>query len=318
MGTAAVVDDDDSSDGKPLFKGRRPSQATASSSSTNKSGPPTGAPSPNAMDIDSPMEEPVPSTSTESQRHNGFAVFAKAAGEARNVPVEPSRPEWRAGDSNGVKPSQSVPTQPDLPPRTAQAIPSKRRTTKSTDSEDFKVNLEDLKNAEPFNHPATGLNSFSDLTANLPFPSKASSVLPIAISPKSGQLELPNPPKAPTVPQAPNKYVRPTQASWQAYLSAFKTYMVDWDLFNSRMIVHFVARKHQVDEMRVGWLEAKSDEGVDAYQEGCKEDRAVREWWCVAAEKHELNMKDFAAMRERMKGKEEREIAMPIPRKKTH
>ena len=77
--------------------------------------------------------------------------------------------------------------------------------------------------------------------------------------------------------------------------------MVDWDLFNTRMIAHFVARKSQVDRMKDGWLDAIGDDACKTYCEGCQEDQKVREWWTKAADMHDASMKDFIDVRDRMK-----------------
>jgi hypothetical protein len=52
MGTAAVVEDEDASDDKPLFKGRKASMPTAAAS----------PPSPDPMDVDTPAQSSTPLT----------------------------------------------------------------------------------------------------------------------------------------------------------------------------------------------------------------------------------------------------------------
>ncbi|KAL3427474.1 DnaJ domain-containing protein [Phlyctema vagabunda] len=293
MGSAAVVEESsDSADEKPLFMGRRQSKVNVTSNSSNaNSRPPTGAVSPNAMDID--VEIPA-TPSVVYKEEAATSTNIATDGQPRNVPLEPSRPEWR--DTNERTEIPSTPDgQPNLPPRSSPSK-GKRRATKSTDSDGFgAINLETLKNAEPIKQGSQGLNGFEDLAATLPFPSQAASRVPIAKSPKTGDLDLPKPPRAPDTPSMA------TANSWLHYLSAFKTYMVDWDLFNCRMVAHFQARRNQVQSMGSGWLEAVGDEPCLSYMEGVAEDQRVRKWWSLTSSAHEESMRIFMNMRERMK-----------------
>lgn len=227
IGNAAMVNDDSADDVKPLFD-----KQTAS---------------PNAMDIDEPIEP-------------------------RNVPLEPSRADWRAGAGG----SAHAPHVEDI-----------------NDEEDFKTNFEDLKNVEPFNNQAHGLDSFNDLSSTLPFSSGASKTIPISRDFHSQNLVLPKPPKAPALPAVALDAQRPTESSWNSYLATFKGYMAEWSLFNQTMLGHFNARQHEFENIKVGWLDAHVGHDLDKYIAGVKEDAAVREWWNVAGEKHETAMLDF-------------------------
>jgi hypothetical protein len=260
----------------------------------------TSTDSPNAMDIDPPSDQQ--SEPIKLSRENGFAG-KESSNEARSVPLEPSRHDWYSGDANGahVTAPPAGSQKPDLPRRQADGRTFRRRPTKSWDEEDFKTTLEDLKNVEPLHHPATGLHSFADLTSNLPFPSQAASKLTIPHDFSSGELALPHPPRAPMVPRIAEGAIRPMPPSWESYLLAFKAYMADWDIFNTKIVMHFVARRNQLDGMKNGWLEAFGDSDLDKYREGLREDRKVREWWAVACEKHEAGMDQFQWFKNCMK-----------------
>ncbi len=275
-GTAAMVDDDDSSDGKPLFMGPH---GSVTEEPVN-----VGAASPNAMDIDPPLETQPPLASE------------TAVNGARNVPVEPSRPEWRAG--GGAEATTD-------PPSTAAGLSKEpqptRPATTENDVEDLKINLEDLKKVEPLQQSAAGLNSFNDLTSNLPFESKAASTVPISKSFASGQLDLPKPPRAPPLPTIATNATRPNPSSWETYVNAFKAYMTEYDKFNTNMILHFVARKNQVDAYPPGWLEAFGGSNIEKYKIGLKADKHVHEWWNVAMDKHISAVTDFQWVRDVMK-----------------
>lgn len=291
MGSAAVVEDSSDSsgmDGKPLFMGRKTKARETTSSSGSSNQPPTVAASPNAMDIDTEEATPKPA-------HVDPAID----GQPRNVPLEPARADWRNPTGANIVNAPKSPG-PELPPRTEES--GKRRANKSADSDEFgTISLEDLKSAEPIRQESKGLNGFDDLAATLPFTSQAASRLPIAKSVKTGDLDLPKPPKAPHLPRR-STHPRSEISSWEAYLPAFKTYMFDWDLFNCKMMAHFQARRNQVQAFESSWLEQKSDEKVRSYIEGLTEDRKVREWWGLAADAHEESMKEFMVMRIRVQG----------------
>lgn len=77
-----------------------------------------------------------------------------------------------------------------------------------------------------------------------------------------------------------------------------KAYMAEWDAFNTKMVMHFVARKNQVDQFPSGWMGTIGGKDVAKYLEGVKEDEKVREWWDVACHKHCRAMEDFVWARE--------------------
>lgn len=236
-------------------------------------------PSPNAMDIDD--------------------------APARNVPLEPLRADWRAG--NHSKAPSPVEGAPPRPPKVPTA-------TDYNDEEDFKTNLEDLQNVEPFQNLATGLDSFNDIQSTLPFTSAASTKAPIGRDFHTKGLQLPQPPKAPMLPTVPIDTVRPSPSSWQSYLVQVKAYMVEWDMFNSKMIQHFISRRQQIHTAYpAGWLEAFGDSGVERYIEGIREDAQVREWWSVAASKHEVAMCDFQWIKGVMRDGVDKAVPRDVP-----
>jgi hypothetical protein len=284
----------DSSDEAGLYMGK------GTRSTGTREEPPAATQSPNAMDIDPPLDE-TPKTPPNAE--DGSSAFEKGTNEARNVPLEPSRPEWRAGGVNGAssQPTSTAPKPPDLPPRQPNAAKPRRRVGRSTDSEDFKTNLEELKNVEPLHSPATGLNSFEDLASNLPFQSKASTILPFSREFSTGKLELPNPPRAPMVPPIASDAKRPSGNSWQSFLVAFTSYMAQWNIFNAKMVNHFIGRQNQVAALPSSWLESFGDGSIEKYKEGLKQDEEVRGWWDVACLKHQHAVEEFQWYKECMR-----------------
>lgn len=269
-GTAGLVDSDESSSGQedPARK------LTPLVDSVGAE----GAPSPNAMDIDPP------------------AVNTGANG-VRNIPVTPSRPEWRAGDVGGIK----VDSTSDIPPQPVFAPPAGG----SEDSEEFRAKLSDLRNVEPLASRASGLESFSDLKSNLPFPSAASGQVPTRkpVPAKAHDLPLPLPPKPPHPPPAlavPG--LKPSAAAWQKYADSFTVYVAEWHAYNAKYADHFKARMAEVKAKMSNplWLQSKDGAGIQEYLLWVEQDREVRARWTEVSDEHEMNVRLFTAHREKM------------------
>lgn len=130
-------------------------------------------------------------------------------------------------------------------------------------------------------------------------------------------LALPTPPHPPMLD--PVKYDRSTRAFFDEYLIRYEKYMAEWDVFNSKYLLHMVARRRQNDMFKERrWTEPQSTE---LYRLGLKEDQAVLKSWLEVTEVHESIVKMFVAYRERMLARElegggEREKMRA--RKKTH
>ncbi|KFY20426.1 hypothetical protein V493_07682, partial [Pseudogymnoascus sp. VKM F-4281 (FW-2241)] len=180
---------------------------------------------------------------------------------------------------------------PTLPPK--EPLHQQNRSTSG-----LAANLDDLKKTEPLYTPPAGLSSFADLTSNLPFASKAATTAPIGKGFKPAHLDLPQPPRGPSPPAIAPDAPRPTQAAWDTYLSTMQSYMIKWDEFNTKMVLHFVARKNEVDAFPKGWLGTIGGKDVARYAEGIKEDEVVRTWWDTACGRHAKAMEDFVWARE--------------------
>lgn len=267
-GTAGLVDEAESSSSEDKT---RPGTAMGSPDNTV----PATTDSPIAMDIDPPPPE-------SEKASTGPKV-------ARNIPVEPSKPEWRAGNAAGV--GTTEPTTPTDPNRMG-----------SEDSSDFLFS--EFKNIAPFAPQAGGLGSLGDLKSSLPFESKAaprlavekeaSKPLPFPACPKS-----PRPPPVLAVP-----HLKPSQDSWAKYVQDFHRYMEQWADFNAQVTDHFVARKNLIIESKkltgFSWVEARGDAGIRKYLQWCEEDKVVRQKWMAACEAHELRVREFLKYREKM------------------
>ncbi|KAK3687252.1 hypothetical protein B0T22DRAFT_123314 [Podospora appendiculata] len=272
-GTAVLVDDED----------------TSSEERTHVGEDMDGARSPNAMDIDTPPSE---------------SPAGLHPASARNINVEPSKPEWRAGDVNGSKQDSTPSKGPKMPAPTAKSA-ANPNAAGSEDQPEFNVKpmLAELRNVEKPSG-TNSLNSFGDLKSSLPFESKASARLPLERE-KARTLDFPRVPTAPTPPAVlaiPN--LRPNATSWTNYVAKFAAYQVDWEAFNKQIVDHFVARqrKCEVDRSKgVDWVGAVGDAGISETLRACEEDRIVRQKWMAACDAHELQVREFMKHRLRMK-----------------
>ncbi|KKY36891.1 hypothetical protein UCDDA912_g03118 [Diaporthe ampelina] len=264
-GTAGMVESDESSSGQDdgLKKPTSPGNANGLNETA----------SPNAMDIDPPMD------------------YLSAKG-VRNIPVEPSRPEWRAGDVKGMTPGL-----------TPGAVP---HACGSEDTEEFRASLSDLKNVEPFAQRPTGLDSFGDLKSTLPFLSGASGQAPIAHpqpNPKPTNLHLPVAPKPPNAPPTfAVAGLKPSAAAWEKYAGDFYRYLTEWHRFNTKFSEHFHARNLEVQKKVIdpGWVKSRDPSGIQEYLTWAEQDRQVRATWAQACDNHEMHVRVFMAHRDKM------------------
>lgn len=272
-GTAGMVESDESSSGQEDMS------KSATASARTSSGL-DGMASPMPMDVDTPLNEPI---------HSGV----------RNIPVTPSRPEWRAGDVGlGIKnDGKSAGTQ-----QAGFAQPAGG----SEDTEEFRASFADLRNVEPFADRPTGLDSFGDLKSNLPFQSSAAGQAPVRkpVANRSQNLSLPDPPKPPASPAAlgPNLGLKPSASTWKKYLDDFGQYMQEWHLYNTRFIDHFSARRVQMQSKLsdLDWVAARDGSGLDEYNSWAEQDRIVRERWNIACNNHDIHMRGFMVNRQKM------------------
>ena len=165
--------------------------------------------------------------------------------------------------------------------------------TNGNDTSASHLNLNDLKHTAPFTPTnSAGLKDLQDLNSTLPFESAPSAIPGQSTTPR--QLALPNPPKAPFIPETL------TQSSWDYYMAYMRAYMVEWSAFNHKMIAHFASRQQEV-ETKLGndWMSAVGGEGYARYMRGLEEDFRVRAHWEVGWEKHRGCMRSLGRVREK-------------------
>lgn len=273
-GTAGMVESDESSSGQEDIS------KSATASGRTSGGGVDGMASPMPMDVDPPLNESINSG-------------------VRNIPVTPSRPEWRAGDVGlGIKVDGKTAGghQAGVSPPVGG----------SEDTEEFRASFADLRNVEPFAERPTGLNSFGDLKSNLPFQSAAAGQAPVRkpVATRSQNLSLPNPPIPPASPAAlgPNLGLKPSASTWKKYLEDFAQYMVEWHLYNTLFIDHFAARRVQMQTKlsNLDWVAARDGSGLEEYNSWADQDRTVRDKWAVACNNHDIHMRGFMINRQKM------------------
>ncbi|KAL6881078.1 hypothetical protein J3F83DRAFT_710906 [Trichoderma novae-zelandiae] len=305
-GNAAIVEEYSEEEERYVWTGRKndPRAATVDS--------------PQAMDIDPPLAASPAAAHTPTPPPPGAAAStttsattfsaAPPAGQpqpqsqpspmvARNIPVEPSRPEWRPGNVTGLGQAYEQPDERKEIPINLQG---------SEDSEEFRATFEDLKNVAPFAPPKAGLKSFTDLKDSLPFESQASSELHLDVPQAADPLVFPEPPVAPRLPPTVAvDGVKPNVSSWSKYLEEFQGYLRLWDMFNSQVVDHFSTRKSNISHARAtkgySFLGARGDADVVEYHNWVEQDNGVRRRWQAACEEHEMRFGEFMAFREKMK-----------------
>ncbi|KAI0594947.1 hypothetical protein F4775DRAFT_392458 [Biscogniauxia sp. FL1348] len=302
-GTAGMVDDD--SEGWQEIP--RPPSGTTSASASVSAAPP----SPNAMDIDSPAPSNVEDTPKASQT-NG----------ARNIPVEPHRADWRAGNVNGVhsKPASvssgsesgksgfresSAPPPGPVPPTATQFAP---HNGGSEDSEEFRMKFSEFKKVEPFTDTApTGLKSFADLKSTLPFESRPSEQIPLEKEISSVPLIFPTPPVAPRLPPTMSVAgLRPNTTSFRKYAQDFYNYMDKWETFHNKIMLHFITRQDNFKARRqqrgTAWLDTTvGGDGAREYLTELDQDQVIHSQWMDALKEHRKKIAEFTEFRDRVK-----------------
>lgn len=234
----------------------------------------------------------------DSASSNVGSVSGQSSGNSSAMDLDTSTtpPGGKAAESE--QHANSVTPRPPVPPRpTGPSHPHIQ--------DDDQLSLGNLKNVAPFAPNQDGIIDLNDLATALPFDSKPSTKLPRTSSPiPPQQLSLPNPPKAPPVPD------KLTQSSWNSYIAAMRAYMFEWNAYNTKMLNHFNERQTSAIEMmkKPEWIgavgEGTGNWGYKKYMRGVEEDFRVREHWDVSWERHRECMARLGEVRDRVLGRE--------------
>jgi hypothetical protein len=251
------------------------------------------------------------------------------SGQKANEDVDPM--DIDDASPNGVPPTPSdvtAPATPLHPSTSAKVHPSAADTPDLHPSHmaATTVNLSDLSNVSPLKPSSTGLGDLNDLNTTLPFESKTSPARPSSSSqPTTNGTSSLSSLKALNLPKPPKHVIPPletvTPESWSRYMSDMTIYMRDWNIFNRKLIDHFLGRQAQLDLTLMGnWMSAVGDgpeaeevsnslavqekhggqqkAGYAAYRQWMEEDERVREWWMVACEGHQRAVVELGRVRE--------------------
>lgn len=270
---------------------------------------------PNNLRTSSPGK---PESKTAS-RSNSAAV-RKSSRVANKIPINTPKPATVADEVDENTARTQSPDEMDVddtPPASAPTVPQPTTTqepriypvdtsnlrqadseTKASETSGFNVKLDDLGAAvDP--QPSQGLDGLSDISSTLPFTSKASTTIP-TFTPQN--LVLPSLPRAPTTP------TKLSRSSWSTYCTTFSIYLDKFNKYNAVIVAHFASRQELAAKVvRAGIRaleavgEASTGEGFMSYAQGVKEDERVREHWMVGCERHGEAIKEFEAVRERVR-----------------
>jgi hypothetical protein len=266
---------------------------------------------PNTLRTSSPGK---PESKTAS-RSNSAAV-RKGSRVANKIPVNTPKPATVADevDESATRTqSPDVMDVDDAPPAsvpqasTAQEpriYPVNTTQLRQNDSEankrqstGFNIKLDDLSAA--VDSQPHGLDGLSDISSTLPFTSKASTTIP-TFTPQN--LVLPPLPRAPSTP------TKLTRASWSTYCTTFSLYLDKFNTYNAVIVKHFASRQELAAKVVKAGIraleavgEASTGEGFMSYAQAVKEDERVREHWNVGCERHGEAVREFEAVRERVR-----------------
>lgn len=172
-------------------------------------------------------------------------------------------------DDTPVK--QAAAPAPPKPESTAEAQPSKSRPSSSDGGKaknaDFKsrFDLKNLSNTAPFTSTNSGgIDDLQDISATLPFESRAKVPRTTAHDVRPRELACPNPPKRPRrpalAPMGPGAQLALPRTAWQRYVTEMNTYMREWNEFNRRMLRHFNARQEANESgLAPNWISSVGD-----------------------------------------------------------
>ncbi len=267
-----------------------------------------------------PANGPVPPRAAPQRKRTGPTLRTTMGGNAAVVDDSSSSEEKPLfmGRKPPVSPTTASPEPMDVDtPPVTNTVPQ------------FTAAKINEKLSEPLKRPAASGSSSPTDTASLKV-----GFDDLKIQDLINSLNMPSPPKAPS-PPTPSELASPSRSAFEDYVKRYANYMAEWDLFNSKFLLHMVARRNQV--AGVGEKRWADEKATENYRLGLKEDQAVLQRWMEARAAHEGVVREFCIVRERMKGRVERDAGgaslggngggkaperektmRPSPRKKTH
>ena len=269
---------------------KRPKSPRKQSRGTNKRPPISKTPSVQAT-VDDASEEAAgdDSISNAESRNSHTNVDGTAMEIDENLtPPMANKPSSNPTETTPKQPAQQAP---------GSSIPLDANSTRAYHQDTSHLNLGNLKKVSPFVPGNEGLKDLGDLSNTLPFESRAAASTN-SLAPQ--RLALPNPPKAPDIPE------RLTQSAWERYLAQMRAYMFEWNGYNKKMLGHFRDRQRDVEGgLAPEWMSAVGEGsgdkgGYGKLMQGIEEDFRVRAHWDVSWEKHRDCLRGLGKVRERL------------------
>ncbi|KAI1327158.1 hypothetical protein F5Y16DRAFT_205266 [Xylariaceae sp. FL0255] len=269
---------------------------------------------PEAMDIDTPPAEKFEDP-----------LKARQDNQARKVPIEPHRADWRAGNANGfvseppnmssqsngfknpfaqdeTTPSNTTSNGVKLPFNVATAsIPTQHAG--SEDTEEFRPSFSDFRKVEPFAEKPRGLDSFADFESTLPFESKPSEQIPLDVQPPPRPYEFPLVPVAPRLPSAAG--TRLTAPVFRKYSQDFYNYVDKWTAFHKKVQADLQARQeefmHRRSRRGKNWLDSSewAGDGARDYLHEIEQAQNAQHMLMEATSEHQKRVVEFMNLRDR-------------------
>lgn len=244
----------------PMSEGTQPQTNGARAKSPKKQTRPVASkarPTPQPASVASEADEEA-NTTAEDDSGKQSAKTSDEGGEAMDLDDE--TPATQA----------SAPAADKTPkPAKARQGPSKQRPASKNgnqkESEKSHFNLKNLSTTAPFTSTnSSGIEDLQDISATLPFESRAKVPKTNARDVRPRELACPNPPKRPRRPALVATGIGVQMAlprsAWERYAAEMNTYMREWNEFNRRMLRHFNARQDANEtSLAPGWISAVGD-----------------------------------------------------------
>jgi len=269
---------------------KRPKSPRKQSRSTNKR-PLVSKPAGVRATVDDSGEEPAGNDTVSNAESLSSHTSVNGTAMEIDENLTPPMANKRSSDSTEATPKQPSHHAP------GSSVPPDDSSAQANQRDPSNLNLGNLKKVSPFVPGNEGLKDLGDLSNTLPFESRPAASTN-SLAPQ--RLALPNPPKAPDIPE------KLTQNAWERYLAQMRAYMFEWNRYNKKMLSHFLDRQRDVEDgLTPEWMSVVGEGsgekgGYGKLMQGIEEDFRVRAHWDVSWEKHRECLRGLGKVRERL------------------
>lgn len=249
--------------------------------------------------VDDSGEEPgINGTESNVESVSSYVSASSAEGSAMDIdpaltpPNQQGQRSYNAPTDGRTQSSGSENTPRPHAPLEPPGLNGQTPSENAGNNEATKLDFTNLRNVAPLAPGNEGLQDLGDLSSALPFESRSANTA--AKIPRPKRLDLPNPPKAPPMPETLN------QNSWEVYIAQMRNYMYLWKIYDNKILNHFKSRQTFVEtSLGTNWMSGAGD-GYAKYMQGLEEDVRVRMHWNISCEKHQEAMMGLGSLRERL------------------